>query len=303
MNAVEYCSPLPNACYAEDEEIRRYAGLLDSLSVGLVVFADDASPCLNNKIASQLLGNTPPIWKNENGQTISSDELPLESVLRTARPVLERIMGLSNGDAHTTWLSVNALPVFSENGSVRRVLLTLKDINAERILHSAVKQLSIRDPLTGLFNQRYVMHLLENEIHRARRYGTPFTLAQVDIDRYFPLCAEQGQASGDSVLAGIGNLLGKSLREIDIAGRIGEDEFLLVLPNVSLKDAMIGLERLRVLIEAHEFANAGLKVTISGGITEYTGENSAALIERSKSLLINAREAGRNRFCLDTDIL
>lgn len=303
MSVAEHCSPLPNACYAEDEEIRRYAGLLDSLSVGLMVFDYDASPCLNNKVASQLLGNTPPVWKNESGQTISFDKQPLESVLRTSRPVLSRIMGLNNGEAQTTWLSVNALPVFSENGSVRRVLQTLTDINAERILHSEVKQLSTRDPLTGVFNQRYVMHLLENEIHRARRYGTPFTLAQLDVDRYFPLCAEHGQRSGDSVLAGIGELLGKSLRGIDIAGRIGEDDFLLVLPNVSLKDAMIGLERLRVLIEAHEFSSAGLKVTISGGITEYTGENSAALLERSKSLLINAREAGRNRFCLDTDII
>ena len=105
------------------------------------------------------------------------------------------------------------------------------------------------------------------------------------------------------MLAGIGELLGKSLRGIDIAGRIGEDDFLLVLPSVCLKDAMNGLERLRVLIEAHEFSSAGLKVTISGGITEYTGENSAALLERSKSLLINAREAGHNRFCLDSDIL
>ncbi|MBK7423846.1 MAG: sensor domain-containing diguanylate cyclase [Propionivibrio sp.] len=303
MNAAQCYSPLPNASYAEDEEIRRYAGLLDSLSVGLMVFSADALPCFNNKMAGKLLGNTTPVWKTESGQTISSDELPLKSVVRTARPVLDRIMALSNGDAQTTWLRVNALPVFSENGSVRRVLLTLTDINAERILHSAVKKLSIHDPLTGLFNQRYVMHLLENEIHRARRYGTPFTLAQVDVDRYFPLCAEHGQASGDSVLASIGKLLGKSLREIDIAGRIGEDEFLLVLPNVSLKDAMVGLERLRVLIEAHEFASTGLKVTISGGITEYTGENSAALIERSRSLLLNAREAGRNRFCLDTDII
>jgi len=303
MNIAECDSPLPKATYAEDEEIRRYAGLLDSLSVGLMVFAPDASPCLNNRVAGKLLGNTPPVWKDERGQTISSDELPLKSVLRTSRPVLERIMALSNGEAHTTWLSVNALPVFSVNGSVRRVLLTLTDINAERNLHNEVKQLSIRDPLTGVFNQRYVMHLLENEIHRARRYGTPFTLAHVDVDRYIPLCAEHGQRSGDRVLAGIGKLVSNSLREIDIAGRIGEDDFLLVLPNVSLKDAMVGLERLRVLIEAHEFASAGLKVTISGGITEYTGENSAALIERSKSLLINAREAGRNRFCLDTDIL
>ena len=123
------------------------------------------------------------------------------------------------------------------------------------------------------------------------------------LTRYIPLCAEHGQPSGDRVLAGIGKLLGNSLRKIDITGRIGEDDFLLVLPNVSLKDTMVGLERLRVLIEAHEFSSTGLKLTISGGITEYTGENSAALIERSKSLLIHAREAGRKRFCLDTGIL
>ncbi len=106
------------------------------------------------------------------------------------------------------------------------------------------------------------------------------------------------------MLAGIGKLLSESMREIDIAGRIGNDEFLLVLPNVSLKDAMVGLERLRVLIETQTFPDDGyLRVTISGGITEYTGENSSTLIERSKSLLINARESGRNRFCLDGDIL
>jgi diguanylate cyclase (GGDEF)-like protein len=303
MRVAEHCSPLPNACYAEDEEISRYAGLLDSLSVGLMVFSPDASPCLNNRVASQLMGNMPPVWKNESGQTISSEELPLESVLRTSRPVLSRVMGLNNGEEQTTWLSVNALPVFAVSGRVRRVLLTLTDINAERILHSEVKQLSTHDPLTGVFNQRYVMHLLNNEIHRARRYGTPFTLAQLDVDRYFPLCAERGQPSGNCVLAGIGKLLGNSLREIDIAGRIGEDEFLLVLPNVTLKDAMVGLERLRVLIEAHEFASAGRKMTISGGITEYTGESAATLIERSKALLIHAREAGRNRFCLDTDMI
>ena len=71
---------------------------------------------------------------------------------------------------------------------------------------------------------------------------------------------------------------------------------------MDLKDAMVGLERLRVLIETQTFTDDFLRITVSGGITEYTGENSATLIERSKSLLINARESGRNRFCLDGDI-
>ncbi len=106
-----------------------------------MVFARDASPCLNNKVASQLPGNTPPFWKNESGQKISFDELPLESVQCRSRPVLECIMAVSNEEGHTTWLSVNALSALSENGSVRRVLLTLTDIHAERTLHNEVKHL------------------------------------------------------------------------------------------------------------------------------------------------------------------
>ena len=128
-------------------------------------------------------------------------------------------------------------------------------------------------------------------------------MAQVDIDHFLHFCEKHGPEPGERVLSGIGKLLTETMREIDIAGRIGDDEFLLVLPNVSLKEAMIGLERLRMLIETQEFVSAGLRITVSGGITEYTGENSETLLERAKSLLIHAREAGRNRFCLDGDIL
>lgn len=302
MNPAEYFSPLPNT-HAKDEEIKRYAGLLDSLGIGLVVFYPDASPCLSNKVASKLIGNTPPNWVNDSGQIICADELPLKRALRTSKPVFNCVMALTNDQERKNWLSVNALPVFSDNGGVRRVLLTLTDINKEKDLQSEVKKLSVRDQLTGVYNQRHVMYLLENEIHRARRYGTPFTLAQVDIDHFLLFCEKHGPEPGERVLSGIGKLLTETMREIDIAGRIGDDEFLLVLPNVSLKEAMIGLERLRMLIETQEFVSAGLRITVSGGITEYTGENSETLLERAKSLLIHAREAGRNRFCLDGDIL
>ena len=90
MNPAEYFSPLPNT-HAKDEEIKRYAGLLDSLGIGLVVFYPDASPCLSNKVASKLIGNTPPNWVNESGQIICADELPLKRVLRTSKPVFRQL--------------------------------------------------------------------------------------------------------------------------------------------------------------------------------------------------------------------
>lgn len=93
------------------------------------------------------------------------------------------------------------------------------------------------------------------------------------------------------------------MREIDIVGRIGIAEFLIILPNVALNDAMIGLERLRLLVEAQELPPAAVKTTISGGVSEYTGENSAPLIERCRSLLEHARDSGGNRFCVDLGVI
>ena len=294
---------LPNN-RADDEEIARYAKLLDSVNIGLQVFTADALPCFRNKQADRLLGNRMHNWLDERGMPVAPDEHPLRFALRTGRPVLDRIMALTGDtddranvygeagdDEESIWLNVNALPVLGSDGSVRRILLTLTDISEMRFLQTAVEQLSIRDPLTGVFNQPHVLHLLENEIHRARRYGTPFTLAQIDIDHFRPFCTEHGQAVGNKVLIRMGQLLNDSMREIDIAGRIGIDDYLLILPNIGLKDAMVGLERLRGLIETQTFTDKFVRITISGGIVEYTGENAEAMIERCQSLVAVARQA------------
>ena len=299
--AVEIQSPFPGS-HADDQEIARYGALLDRLGIGMLVFLPDAAPVFQNALAGRLLGNAPHTWTDESGQAVVIEDITKMMAQDAGMPIYQYVLALTNAGGRTTWLSINLFPVFSENARVRRIVLTLKDINEEQKLQSEIEKLSTRDPLTGVFNQRQVMYLLENEIHRARRYGTPFTLAQLDIDLFLPFCEKHGQEIGDAVVAGIGKLLIESMREIDIAGRIGTDEFLLVLPNVSLKDALVGLERLRMLIETQTFTDDFLRITVSGGITEYTGENSATLIERSKSLLINARESGGNRFCLDGDI-
>ena len=302
MSSKEIQSPWPNS-YADNDEIARYAELLDSLQAGLIVYTVDGSVFLVNKVAQKLLGDRPLEWRDTNGQIIARDDHPLSLALQTARPVFDRRLMLCQDQAHATELSVNALPVFSEDGTVRQILLTLIDaIRTPADKHTAELH-STHDTLTGTFNKNHVIYLLENEIHRARRYGTPFTLALLDIDQFEDLCSKHSKEAGAAVLADLGTLLIESMREIDIVGLFGTDEFLLILPNVQMKDAMIGLERLRTLIESHAFSVRKLQITISGGITEYTGENSSALIDRIQTLILYARNSGRNRFCLDMDLL
>ena len=302
MNTSQRYSPLPSI-HADDEEIRHYSKLLDSLGIGLMVFSKDASLCLKNERARELFGDMLPNWLDENGQLLDVENHPLNVALRTSQADNQRVMILANGKAEKLWLSVNAIPVLSEQGKPRLILLTMTDISEQRNLRNEVRQLSVKDPLTGVFSQEHVIRLLENEIHRARRYGTPFALAQLDVDNFSALCAEHGRQLGNQALTEIGQLLIKCMREIDILGRIGDSEFLLVLPNVSLKNSMIGLERLRVTIESQPFTKAELRLTVSGGIMEYTGESSETLVERCRSLMVNAREAGCNRFYLDLDII
>ncbi len=294
-------SSLPHLL-ADDDEIRRYGGLLDSLGIGLEVFAADASIRHRNAIGNELCGdpgqNMGQIWCEMDGQRVARDNHPLTQVMQTSRPVFDRMLILIRSGRPRISVRVNALPVFSDKGRMDRILLILARQPEDRS-----EQFSIHDPLTGVFSQNHAIFLLDNEIHRARRYGTPFSLAVIAVDQQRAFYRSNGSALADELFASVGKLLGKSMREIDIAGRIGIAEFLIILPNVALKDAMIGLERLRLLVETQEFLPDAVKATISGGVTEYTGENSAPLIEQCRSLLENAKDSGGNRFCVDLGVI
>lgn len=276
----------------DDEEIGRYAGLLDSLGIGLEVFGADGSPLSHNAAARTLYGNEAHAWQDNGGRPLSFSDSPVSEVLRTSLPALERSLQLVCDHRPAIAVRVSALPVFSADGALRRVLLVLGS-------PADAQQSSIHDRSSGIFNQSHALFLLDNEIHRARRYGTPFTLALIGIDQLRPALQSAANGATDRQVARVARLIGKSLREIDIAGRFGSAGVLVILPNVALKDAMVGLERLRQLVETQEGGADTAKLTISGGVSEYSGENAAPLIEQCASLLEQARQSGGNRFCVD----
>lgn len=290
-----------SALPVDDSEIGRLALLVDSLGIALVVHAADGSVCLRNSSAIALLGDAPPAWLDENGERLADHAQPLIQALDSGLPVRDRIVGIDAATARI-WLQTSALPILADDGRIRRVLLLLLDVSRQKNLEAEVKKLSLHDPLTGVSCQAHIEQLLDNEVHRARRYGTPFVLAQIDIDQFLPYCNAHGAKAGEQLLADFARLLRGTIREIDMIGRVANDEFLLILPNVGLNEAMIGLERIRAVIEAHEFSGTGLKLTISGGVSEYTGESGTLLIERVRALLLQAWDSGRNQLCIDMDI-
>lgn len=285
---------------ASDAEIAHFGALLDELDIALLVLAGDGACRMRNERAHALLGEQPTSWFDANGQPLADAACPQAEVLHTGHAVHQRALGIGTAEAGVhTWCTASALPVLTESGRLRRVLLVLADIRPQPAGDEPI--LPTHDPLTGVCNQRHIVSLLNDECRRARRYGAPLSVALLAIDRFAEFCAADGDDKGERVLARVGHVLARGLRELDMAGRFGADGFLLVLPNVGGSDALIGVERLRGKMEEELPAHGKLRLSVSGGVSEYTGEDPAAVIEHVQSLLASARQAGYNRICVDLD--
>lgn len=165
---------------------------------------------------------------------------------------------------------------------------------------NVIKELSIRDELTGAFNRRHLMELLEYEYHRMSRGGPRFSVGMLDIDHFKEINDTHGHLVGDEVLKVVSELIGKSLRSADFFGRYGGEEFLIVMTQTNLNGAVMCAERVRSTIQNHRFSNLGsdFKITVSVGVAEFMErDNIQTIIERADKSLYRAKGSGRN--CVD----
>ena len=176
-----------------------------------------------------------------------------------------------------------------------RRVLTFTDITR---LAEERRQLIIRaatDALTGIANRAGIDEALSRERHRAARHGVPLCGTMFDIDHFKIINDTHGHPAGDAVLAALSRLVAEHIRANDILGRYGEEEFLIVAPEIGLSEGLALAERLRAAIEAHLFPAAG-RVTCSFGVAALRpGELARALVSRADEALYRAKEAGRNR--------
>ncbi len=161
---------------------------------------------------------------------------------------------------------------------------------------------SITDPLTGLLNRRGFENFARSQLALPNR--RPISLILCDIDHFKSINDSYGHASGDIVLTEIAVLLRKDIREMDAAGRLGGEEFALLMTNLGRAEAHSVSERLRQEIERAQFENGLLErhhVTASFGVVEHArGEGLESLIQRADAMLYAAKRGGRNRSLADT---
>jgi diguanylate cyclase (GGDEF)-like protein/PAS domain S-box-containing protein len=172
-------------------------------------------------------------------------------------------------------------------------------LNEIQTLQATLREQAIRDPLTGLYNRRYLYEMLERETARAQRDNYPISVAMIDIDHFKDFNDKHGHQAGDEILMALGNLLLRSTRQGDIACRYGGEEFIIIMPEAQEDDAKRRADEI-----CRDFANlridpvqADLAATLSIGIALYPqgGDDMTRVIKAADAALYQAKQAGRNR--------
>ena len=204
------------------------------------------------------------------------------------------------------WSSASISPIFDPKGNITHFVAVNEDITARKATEEKIRSLNIEleklaatDYLTNLPNRRFFMQRGVEEFKRAVRNSHPLALLMLDIDEFKKVNDTYGHEVGDMALQQFVVTLKSALREIDILGRIGGEEFAVLLPDTSLEDAFLSAERVREVIANTTFEKMGktLSVTTSIGVASQLEDMSGIdeLLSNADSALYQAKNAGRNR--------
>ncbi|TCS61315.1 sensor domain-containing diguanylate cyclase [Varunaivibrio sulfuroxidans] len=197
-----------------------------------------------------------------------------------------------------TFLST-AIQLVSHRGMRAHVVISAVDVTEHKQREKDLIVLANTDGLTGIKNRRSLLHDGEREFRRAQRVGRPLSVMIFDLDHFKRINDTYGHGVGDRVLQAFVSSVQKNLRDIDIFGRIGGEEFAVVLPETTGDNAVAVAERIRSTVAEAPLSIDGdiVKFTVSIGIDDRTGENSGfeGMLARADEALYAAKKAGRNR--------
>ncbi|MBI9043149.1 MAG: diguanylate cyclase [Anaerolineaceae bacterium] len=306
--------------------------LLGYMISGLILFLS----LLLYKLPSVLPLSQELIFESiEDGVLVTDEQNILINVNRAARKILnlpsERILGKPAQSIFRNWTtfsrafqrwgestfeipiqvgneekfySIKISAILNEDGKKVGRLIIMHNITSRKSLEEQLRFLAATDELTEIYNRRYFLNLSENEVARAKRSGQQFSLISFDIDHFKRVNDQYGHHIGDLVLRELIKRIKKEIREIDIIGRIGGEEFAITLVECKIDKAVEIATRIRKLVAEKSIPTqvGPIKITISAGVAEYAkwDKNLSDLLVRADKALYRAKEDGRNRITIAT---
>jgi diguanylate cyclase (GGDEF)-like protein/PAS domain S-box-containing protein len=194
---------------------------------------------------------------------------------------------------------VSVTPTHGSGGRLTGFVHVARDISEQKRLEENLREMATTDSLTGLFNRRHFWDLSERELARAKRAYHAVSLLMIDLDHFKSVNDTYGHEVGDRVLKLVADVVLGNLREIDVMGRIGGEEFAVLLPDTGLSDAVMVAERLREAVSREEVASdkGRVSITISIGVAGGSGDppDLETLLRQADDALYAAKRKGRNR--------
>jgi len=288
-----------------------YKRLLDQLH-DAVVFVDNQRIILYwNEAAERFTGFSPSDvigrhcfdglldHADHSGCILCHRECPLAQSMKQDRPVQERLF-LRHKDGRRISVDARIMPVRKDDGTVIGSVEVFCDATSSVAVESAFRQTreaADRDPLTGLANRRHLDRMLAHYLEKLDRSGQPFSLIMSDLDHFKQINDTWGHVIGDQALAQFAAVLQNQCRPGDLVARFGGEEFVVLLPGVTLENAIPIAERLRkIAVTATPEGLGERNLTASFGVTEATlGEPASQVLSRADTALYRAKSLGRDR--------
>lgn len=268
---------------------------------GRCTFINPAALELLGYPAEELIGRSPHhLFHAVSGEEdMAEEDCPVCATLRDGeKRETEAIFRHRNGDSLSVHMTVTPM---QENGERVGAEVVFQDISLRKAMEQELMRLATTDSLTGLPNRRHFMEKLEYELARIKRFGKPACLLMLDLDHFKRVNDTYGHAAGDAVLRHFATLSQSSLREIDLIGRLGGEEFGVLLPGTDMAGALELAERLRLAVAAApvQVEEDAIPVTVSVGVAAFhpADPHPDDILARADVALYKAKESGRNRVC------
>ncbi len=270
---------------------------------GNIIYVNQVFVSLTGYVFEEVAGKTPRMLSA--GETSSEIYRELWKTIRSGQ-VWQGELYNRRKTGRTYWESISIAPIKDSSGRITHFIgiwndSTERKENEERVAGNLkeFEHQSRTDELTGQYNRRYILEELEKEVERAKRYDRRLSGMMIDVDDFKMINDRYGHLIGDRVLKAFAAVISKSIRKVDILGRYGGDEFLVILPEAALETAKLVAQRIQKNLSEYEQNVLGElgKLTASIGLIAFDSASEAirsAFIERIDQALLKSKQAGKN---------
>lgn len=296
-----------------EDQLHQLSRAVEYSPVSIIITDVDGNIEYVNPKFTELTGYTLEESQNKTPRILKSGMTPPKVYKELWQTIISG--GKWNGDllnrkknGAVYWESTSISSITDANGSITHFVAVNEDITDRKeseekihLLNTELEELAITDYLTNLYNRRHFMERSTQELKRAKRSKQPLSILMLDIDQFKNINDTYGHETGDFALKQVVDTLRSNLRDIDILGRMGGDEFTALLPNTNIQDAFKLAERVRRDMEQTQFQTQGesftIAITISIGVAAFTNKTSNIddILRNADTALYEAKRAGRNR--------